>query len=380
MRLAVICDYLEEDWPSMNLCTQMLVEHLQAEHPDVVQAVQVRPPFRHRLQQFPWLSSRRIAWNGDRLLNRFWDYPRYLSYRVPDFDLFHIADHTYAHLAHTLPPERTGIFCHDLDAFRSLLEPKLEPRPGWYKTMSQRILSGLQKAAVVFYSTIAVRKQIEHHNLVDPVRLVHAPYGIGREFSFKAKSTDPASQQVLQQVGEAPFILHVGSCIPRKRIDVLLDIFAAIRTVNSALQLVKVGGDWTPEQQAQIQRLDLGAAILHFHSLERAAIAELYCQASTVLVTSEAEGFGLPVIEALACGAIVVASDIPVLQEVGGPAVLYCPVGNVPAWVQTLETLFTHSNRAPALSLRLTQARKYSWPAHTKTILDAYRNLAVKKE
>jgi glycosyltransferase involved in cell wall biosynthesis len=375
-RLAVICDYLEEDWPSMDLCAQMLLTHLQAEQAESLLNVPVRPAFKKRFQQLPRLGKKQAAWNSDRLLNRFWDYPQYLGQHVTEFDLFHVSDHTYAQLVHVLPPERTGVFCHDLDAFRCLVEPKQEPRPRWFKAMSQRILSGLQKAAVVFYSTTAVRQQIEHYGLLDPKRLVHAPYGISSEFAIAPQLTTPIDQQVIDQIGNAPFLLHVGSCIPRKRIDVLLEVFAALRTQYPDLRLVKVGGDWTEPQQEQMIRLNIGNAIVHLKGLERTTLAALYRKAAVVLQPSEAEGFGLPIIEALACGAIIVASDIPVLREVGESAAVYCPVAEVSAWVKTVEQLLTSPTTAPELNVRLAQAQKYSWSAHAKTIAKTYQQLA----
>jgi glycosyltransferase involved in cell wall biosynthesis len=99
-----------------------------------------------------------------------------------------------------------------------------------------------------------------------------------------------------------------------------------------------------------------------------------------VLLTSEAEGFGLPVIEALACGAIVAVSDIPVLREVGGAAVVYCPVADVSAWVKTVEQLLENPTSAPEYSLRLAQAQKYSWSAHAQTIANAYLQLLPVKQ
>jgi glycosyltransferase involved in cell wall biosynthesis len=375
-RLAVICDYLEEDWPSMDLCAQMLLTHLQSEQAESLQPATIRPAFKKRFQQLPGLGKKRAAWNSDRLLNRFWDYPQYLGQHVTEFDLFHVSDHTYAQLVHVLPPERTGVFCHDLDAFRCLVEPEQEPRPRWFKAMSQRILSGLQKAAVVFYSTTAVRQQIEHYGLLDPKRLVHAPYGISSEFAIAPQLTTPIDQQVIDQIGNAPFLLHVGSCIPRKRIDVLLEVFAALRTQYPDLRLVKVGGDWTESQQEQMTRLNIGNAIVHLKGLERTTLAVLYRKAAVVLQPSEAEGFGLPIIEALACGAIIVASDIPVLREVGESAAIYCPVADVSAWVKTVEQLLTSPTTAPELNVRLAQAQKYSWSAHAKTIAKTYQQLA----
>ena len=370
MRLAIICDYVEESWHSMDLCAQMLINNLQAEYTTSIQSIEVLPKFNSRFQQIPRLGKKQLAYNADRLLNRFWDYPQYLKNRVKEFDFYHISDHSYAHLAHVLPPERTGVYCHDLDAFRSLLEPEKEPRPGWYQAMSRRILHGLQSCSLVFYSTAEVRKQIEHYQLVEPSRLVHAPYGIASEFSMNSES-DILSPQIPKQ----PFLLHVGSCIPRKRIDILLEVFARVRSIHPDLQLVKVSGEWTPNQQQQITQLNIGDAIIHLQNLPRPTIATLYQQASAVLLTSEAEGFGLPVIEALACGGIVIASDIPVLREVGGEVVMYCPITDISAWVQTIEQVLANPNCTPTINSRLTQAQKYSWSNHAQIIGKSYLKL-----
>jgi len=351
----------------MDLCAQMLLQHLPDQD---ITSIQVCPTFNSRCQQLPWIGKKRFAYNADRLINRFWDYPQYLKTRVKNCDFYHIADHSYAQLAHVLPADRTGVYCHDIDAFRALLEPEREPRPGWYQAMSRRILRGLRSCSVIFYSTAAVRKEIEHYQLVESSRLVHAPYGIATEFQ-------PISQpdHILAQIPKAPFLLHVGSCIPRKRIDVLLEVFAQVRTIHPKLRLVKVSGEWTASQQQQIQQLNISESIIYFQGLPRSSIAALYQQASAVLLTSEAEGFGLPVIEALACGGIVVSSDIPVLREVGGQAVIYCPMGDISTWVQKIEQVLVNPNLAPDINQRLAQAEKYSWSNHARIIAKSYRKL-----
>lgn len=374
-RLTVICDYPEENWHSMDLCAQMLIKHLQAEHADSIQTTQICPTFNWRLKQIPSLAKKQFSYNTDRLINRFWDYPRYLKRQAKQFDLFHVSDHSYAQLVHVLPPGRTGVFCHDIDAFRSLVEPQQEPRTGWYKFMSRRILEGLQKAAVVFYSTEVVRNQIEHYKLVDPSKLLQVPYGISPEFNYTSKVSGSLDGILFQRIVDKPYILHVGSCIPRKRIDILLEIFARLRESNPNLQLVKVSGEWTQNQQQQIEQLNLGAAIVHLHNLERTEIANLYRHASLVLITSEAEGFGLPLIEAIACGSIVVASDIPVLREVGGTAGVYCSIRDIPTWVNTANNLLKNPDTAPSLNLRLAQAEKYSWSTHAQIIAQTYLQL-----
>jgi glycosyltransferase involved in cell wall biosynthesis len=169
-------------------------------------------------------------------------------------------------------------------------------------------------------------------------------------------------------------LLHVGSCIPRKRIDVLLEVFAAVR--KPGMNLVQIGGEWTSAQRAQIDRLNLTDVVDQKRGLSRSQIADFYRSAAVVLQPSDAEGFGLPVVEALACGARVVASDIPVLHEVGGDAALYCPVGDVDAWADTVSKLLAGQELAPPLEERLAQAARFSWAEHARVIADAYRGIA----
>ena len=94
-----------------------------------------------------------------------------------------------------------------------------------------------------------------------------------------------------------------------------------------------------------------------------------------VLMPSEAEGFGLPVAEAMACGAIVIASDIPVLREVGADAAVYAPLADVNAWATKASQILQNSATAPAKSMRLARAAQFSWARHAATISAAYQSL-----
>lgn len=357
----------------MDLCADQLLAHLPAACPEVV-ATDLETPFRRRFGRLPVVDRRNAAFNADRLLNRHLVLPRFLRRRAADADLFHIVDHSYAHLVHSLPPGRAGVYCHDLDAFRSLLEPEKDPRPWWFRRLASHILAGLQKAAVGFYSTASVREQIVRHGLLDPGKLVYAPYGVAAEFTLDRPDPAPRPPWLAGLAGR-PWVLHVGSCIPRKRIDVLLDVVAAVRTKLPDLKLVKVGGEWMANHRGRIARHGLAGAITHVGGLTRMELAEVYRRAAIVLVPSEAEGFGLPVIEALACGAAVVASDIPALREAGGPAAAYAPVGDVGAWSDAVSKVLTDPAAAPPRAGRLAWAAQFSWAAHAETIARSYRRL-----
>jgi glycosyltransferase involved in cell wall biosynthesis len=125
-----------------------------------------------------------------------------------------------------------------------------------------------------------------------------------------------------------------------------------------------------------VARLGIGDALLQPAKLDRATLAGLYRKARVVLVTSEAEGFGLPVIEAMACGTPVVASDLPVLREVGGDAITYAPVGDIGAWTEAVHQRVESPEPGVARSQRISRGRGYSWTNHARTILDTYRRLA----
>jgi len=262
-----------------------------------------------------------------------------------------------------------GVYCHDLDAFRCILEPHRDRRPWWFRCLTGRALAGLRRAAVVFHSTNEIRDELLRLRVCPAEKLVLAPYGTAAEFT---PTPDPTA---LSPPPPRPYLLHVGGDMARKRLDVLIDVFAELSRRRPDLHLVQVGPPWSAERAGQIARLGLGERVVKLAGLTRAQLAELYRRAAAVLVPSEAEGFGLPVIEALACGAVVVASDIPVLREVGGPAALYAPVADVPTWARVVAGTFDGTTPVPAWAERLAWAGQYGWARHARVIAGAYLGL-----
>jgi glycosyltransferase involved in cell wall biosynthesis len=377
-RLAIIADYSEEKWPSMDLCADRLLHYLPVDF----SAATIRPTMKRRLSRLLPGHAQDQLHILDRLINRQWDYPRYLKKRIraEASDAYHIVDHSYAHLSEVLPACRTGIYCHDIDAFECLVEPGKSNRPLWFRLMSRRILKGLQAASVVFHNSKKTRDDLIRYNLVAPDKLIYAPLGVADEFVPEEQKREGVGtlqkiQAALNQLRGHPWILHVGSCIARKRIDLLLQVVAAARKPIPGLMLLKAGGEWGAEHKKLIADLGLEDAIIHLPNMERAELAECYRQASATLIPSDAEGFGLPVIEAMACGAPVIASDIPVLRESSGNLALFAPVGDIEAWVEQVERVLNNDPSVPARADRLAWASQFSWSEHARIIADAYRRI-----
>jgi glycosyltransferase involved in cell wall biosynthesis len=335
---------------------------------------------RRRVSRVPRVLTRQ-TFGIDRILARQWDYPRALAAIAGDFDVFHVVDHSYGHLVHSLPSARTLVTCHDVDAFRSVLEPSQERRSAPFRWMSRRILDGLRRAAHVSCDSEATRVALATLAHMPADRLSVIPNGA--DTGGMPESDPSADVEAARLIGARRGIdlLHVGSTIPRKRIDVLLDVFAAVRAARPNVRLIRVGGPFTAEQRVRVRGLGLADAIVVLPFVDRSTLAAVYRRAALALLPSEREGFGLPLVEALACGTPVVASDIPALREVGGSAASYCPVGDVASWRESVLQLLDERERVPQAwrqrrHIGLERAAEFSWSRYTDRVTDIYRVLA----
>jgi glycosyltransferase involved in cell wall biosynthesis len=361
----------------MDLVSQMLFEEIRRSHSRSIEATLIRPS---SLRLFDRIAKgTKAARTADRGFDRFIFYPRVVWRVRRRFDLFHIIDHSYAHLAHLFPQNRTVVTCHDLDAFRCLIGGGGYHRR-WYPMLARRLLSGMQRAAAVICVSRATRDEIVRHGLVDERKLFVIPNGVDPACSHCA---DPEADRAASQIlGPAPRdaieILHVGSTIARKRIDTLLEMFSRIRNEFPQARLIRIGGAFSPQQERDIDRLSLRNHIVISPFLTRRVLAAIYRRAAVTVITSESEGFGLPVCEAMACGTPVVCSDIPALREVGGGAATYCQVGDVEGWAKTLGHLFAERASSPEKWQKrrtacLDWVSRFSWASNANETAKLYR-------
>lgn len=354
LRLALIADSLEEEWKSMDVCAEALFEALQSEMSERVQPVLIRLPFPRVARS---VSTRRSARFVDRVLCRYAAYPLRVS---RGFDAYHVVDHSYAHLVSWLPRGRSGVYVHDLDAFASLDEP-WRARSVARRVFAQAAAHGLRRARVAFFSTDQVgapgRARFGG-------RWVKAPLGVQAAYEAAGPAHDAGH----------PYVLHVGSDLARRRVDVLLRAFAEARRQRPELRLFQRGAEPSCTHAALVAELGIRDALVELPRLTDLELATYYRGASVTVLSSDHEGFGLPLIEALACGSPVVCTDIAAFREVGGTVVERVPAGDsfalAAAIVRNLDVRDEVSERR-----RREHAARFSWREHADTIATTYEQL-----
>lgn len=162
----------------------------------------------------------------------------------------------------------------------------------------------------------------------------------------------------------APFIVQLGTLEPRKGVGTLVEAHAQlVRRRGDAPALVLAGGrGWGGNWLEQALSRHPAPARVHLPGyVPQEEARALFAHAEVVVVASEDEGFGLPLAEAMACGAVCVASDAPALVEVAGGAARHFPRGVPEALAATLEAVLQSPERATLAARAQQRALRWRW-------------------
>jgi glycosyltransferase involved in cell wall biosynthesis len=177
---------------------------------------------------------------------------------------------------------------------------------------------------------------------------------------------------------DRPFLLAVATLEPRKGLDVLLEALA--RSEAPPLPLVIAGqpGWGGVDIDSECERLGLQPGrVRALGKVDDQVLALLYDRASLLVVPSRWEGFGLPVLEAMAAGCPVVVSDVPALREVGDDAVQAFPVGDSLTLARLLDLVVSDQSLRQAMSERgRRRAAAFSWDESAASLWELYSSLA----
>jgi glycosyltransferase involved in cell wall biosynthesis len=297
---------------------------------------------------------------------RWWsfDLPRYL--KRASLDLFHGTNYEVP----LWNRRRTVLTVHDLS---SLLYPELHRRQ-LARRMRLRLPLAVKLAKAIITPTEAVKRELCSHLRVKSAK-VTAIHEAPRE-SFQPVHRDD-SLRVRQHLEiENDFLLFVGTLEPRKNLLTLLRAFTqVIRETNLRPQLVVTGGEgWLMDETFAVISDEGLREHLHLTGyLQDDDLRALYSSCTAFIYPSLYEGFGLPPLEAMACGAPVIASSISALQETLGDAAMLVDPLDVDALAKAIVRLLQDGRRRDQLiQTGRERIRAFSWDQAARATYEIY--------
>ncbi len=168
-----------------------------------------------------------------------------------------------------------------------------------------------------------------------------------------------------------PYLFYLGQWKAYKNLPLLLEAFQIVRRNHPTSQLVLAGDDPRhPEVRQRAAQLPEGSVVLPGR-LPESAIPDLYRGAAVVVLPPRAEGFGLPVIEAMACGVPVVCSDLPVLREIADGVAVFCDPADPAAFARAI-TEILDGGSDDRRRLGIERAKAFTWERAAQQTVEAY--------
>ena len=331
MQVVIFKNIANERNPSMQLYAEELLKYMPA-----------------NVKGFS-IDAYRLPYLGHYLAKEF-IYPKVVSGN--DADVNHISDHSYCGLLRSLDPEKTVVTCHDLTP---LLYPKTVSAPGraryWFNI---RFLPKAKKIITPSQFSKKTVIQFFGRDLEDKITVI--PYGLRN--IFKPLQQKDALRNKYNIKNKS--ILHVGNAYRHKNIDIILKFLKT----HQEFQFVKVGPLLkTHKRYIRINSLQKQILRIPYIDLTQSRkLTEIYNCVAALIMPSFYEGFGRPILEAMACGCPVVCSDISVFHEIAHGAAAFFNPGKEEELESAISKISDNAGfRNDITETGLALAAKYSW-------------------
>ena len=284
-----------------------------------------------------------------------------------------------------------------IDVFSTLIAPLVKPAPALvahFKTMhaftapeaispAARLYRRIgyprtaQVADIIIINSESLRAEMEKHLDVDPAKLRLIPEAVDHDI-FRPGDPEEAARRLADRHGiDRPFVLFVSSLWPYKNCDGLLRAFAEAKPDLRGHELVVVGPGrdtaYVAELHALADRLGISADVRWVGGVPLEETVDFYRAADVFVYPSHNETFGLPILEAMACGCAVVTSDRSAMPETAAGAALLADPEDPRSIASAIVRACEGSDELRALGFL--RAGQFSWAHTAKETLDVYREV-----
>jgi len=256
-----------------------------------------------------------------------------------------------------------------------LFETHPELFEGAFSERSVRLIRRTaRRAAMVLTVSEFSRRALAERYQLPPEKVLVTPNGVDRDV-FRPISTEPPGIRARYGL-DGPFVLAVGRLEPRKNLPRLIRAFSRAREkLGGGVRLVIAGQeDFRSREVFQEAERQAEGSVVFLGAVSDSDLPALYNLAEALAYPSLVEGFGIPVLEAMACGTPVLASPRGALPEVGGDAVLWTDPEDEEALASGIERILTDSElRARLRAAGPSRAERFDWKETARGTLEAYR-------
>ncbi|TMC62830.1 MAG: glycosyltransferase family 4 protein [Chloroflexota bacterium] len=283
-----------------------------------------------------------------------------------DLDLIHFPHYNLP----LIKPGHFVVTVHDLFPFQfPEIHSGLLPR-----TVNQMLMrNAVRRAERIIAPSAATALAVKQYFPASAGRVLSIPEAADDRFNAARNPEAEAAWQLRLGI-RPPYLFYLGQWKAYKNLPLLLDAFTLVRQTHPSAQLVIAGDDPRhPEVRQAAAGLPEGSIVLPGR-LPESAVPDLYRGAAAVVLPSRAEGFGLPVIEAMACGIPVICSDLPVLRELADGIAVFCDPADPAAFARAMAQTLDAPTTALSRQLGIERARSFTWKRAARETVQAYES------
>lgn len=359
---------------SMEVYANGVISGLRTVRPDW-EIIDLKPQPVDRKSQSPILRLQKYY-------ERFWRFPQLVQQQKAD--IYHILDHSEAHITYGLKKlgKPVAVTCHDLINFyyKDNLQGSVT-LPFISHNMWLHAVKGMKQAdAVVTVSSMTAKDATKILD-IEPGRISVAPNAVEAIFN-------PLPQEQIDkfrhQSGISPdtlCLLNVGSNHPRKNIDTVLKVIDTLKQQGVSVHLLKAGADFNEEQKVFISNQNLENNISYLGKPDKSNLIQIYNAADILIAPSLHEGFGITLLEAMACGTPVITANVSAMPEVVGDAGILVEPLDYQSMADAVVNIQKDSSfRQQLIEKALTRVKQFTWESTSEKIAQVYEELLKKTQ